>query len=101
VPGVVPAATVITPAAFIVIEPSVGVGAVPGVKLTLVPITAGMPLVVSLTITEGVAPPVEGIGTGVSFTAMMVGEPTTTVAVAVEQVPGAGKVAGIVQMVYG
>jgi hypothetical protein len=26
---------------------------------------------------------------------------TTTVAVAVEQVPGAGKVAGIVQMVYG
>jgi hypothetical protein len=75
------------------------IGLVPGVRLTLVPITAGTPLVVSLTITDGVVPPVAGMVAGVSFTAVMVGV-TTTVAVAVEQVPGAGRVAGIVQMVY-
>ena len=93
-------ATVIVPSAFIVIEPAVTVGAVPGVSVALVPNTTGTPpLVVSLAITDGVLPPVAGMAGGVSFTAKIVAA-TTTMALAVLQV-GVGVVAGIVQMVYG
>ena len=70
-PGVVPGATVMVPSAFIVIAPSAGAGAVPGVRLTLVPITAGLPLVVSLATTEAVLPPVAGTAAGVSAAALM------------------------------
>jgi hypothetical protein len=80
------------PLAFIT-KPAFGL--VPGVKLTLVPITAGTPLVVSLPITETVAPPVEGMGAGVSFTAVMVGATVITI-LAVLQV--AGEVAGKIQI---
>jgi hypothetical protein len=62
--------------------------------------TGTPPLVVSLATTDGVTPPVAGMAGGVSFTAKMVAA-TTTVAVAVLQVPGKGRVAGTVQMVYG
>jgi hypothetical protein len=98
VPGVVPLATVITPvAAFMVIEPAAGVGAVPGVRSAFgvapVMTTGTPPLVVSLATTDGVTPPVAGMAGGVSFTAKMVAVTVTTTN-AVSQVAGtdAGKV---------
>ena len=59
VPAVVPGAIVIVPSAFIVIEPEAGVGAAPGVSVTLppTPTVAGLPPRVSLTSTLGVVAP--------------------------------------------
>jgi hypothetical protein len=54
-------------------------GLVPGVSVTLPPITAGSPsLTVSLTITDGVLPPEAGTLVGPSFSASMVGAMSVT-----------------------
>ena len=86
-----PAATVIVPSAFIV---SPAFGLVPGVSVTLVPITADALFNVSFTITEAVLPPLAPtIGPSVSFTAS-IGSGDTGIGGTVELLlPGVGSVA--------
>ena len=83
-----PAATVIVPSGFMVMEPAIGVGAVPGVKLMAEGTTVA-PFSVSLPRTEGVLPPdillTEG---GLSVAAAIGAGSTVTVAVVVEQFVG-------------
>ena len=67
-----PAATVMVPSGFITIEPPAGgLTMVPGVRVALVPMTTGTPLVVSFATTEAVLPPVAGIAGGVSAVAVI------------------------------
>jgi hypothetical protein len=75
------------PSAFIVSEPATGVGAEPGVSVTLVPMTAATPFVVSFPMIEAVVPPVALIGLAEksSSTALIVGV-TVTVTTAVSQI---------------
>ncbi len=84
----VPAATVIVPSAFMVMDPAAGVGAAPGVRV----IAAGStvtPFSVSLASTVPVAPPVAPLmDAGASSTASITAAPTMTVAVAVSQLVG-------------
>ena len=79
------------PSAFIVIEPAAGVGAAPGVSVTLppAPTVAEPPLRVSLTRTLGsVTPEAPFTGPKPSSTASITAAPTVTVTVAVSQLVG-------------
>ncbi len=90
-PAVVPAATVIVPSGFIVIEPLAGVGAAPGVRVTFPPIptVAAAPFSVSLPSTVAkVAPAKPLTAGGASSTASMGAAPTVVVTVVVSQLAG-------------
>ena len=84
----VPAATVIVPSGFMVIEPAVGVGAVPGVS-EISDGTTGAPFNKSLPNTVGVEPPVKPfMAVGISAIAAIAAGATMTVAVVVAQFVG-------------
>ena len=88
-PAAVPAETVIVPSAFIS-RPAFGLA--PGVSVTLVPITAATPLVVSLVMMLAVVPPLPpliGVAEKSSATASMVAA-TVTVTMAVSQIAAFG-----------
>ena len=87
----VPGATVIVPSGFIVKLPEAGMGAVPGVNVTLppAPTVAWAPLSVSLESTLATVVPLTPFtGPRVSSLAMMAAAATVTVAMALSQLAG-------------
>ena len=90
-PAVVPGATVIEPLGFMVMLPEAGVGAAPGVRVTLppAPTVACAPLSVSLLSTEAtVAPLAPSTGPRTSSLAAMGAALTVTMALALSQLVG-------------
>ncbi len=84
----VPAATVIVPSGFMVMEPEAGVGAVPGVRVICAG-TTGAPFRVSLPSTLAVVAPVRPLTEGkLLSTALMTGGVTRRRTVAVSQLAG-------------
>ena len=78
----------IVPSAFITIDPAVGTGATPGVRVTALG-TSGVTFSVSLASTLDVVPPrLPTIAVGASSTASISAESTVIVAVAVSQLAG-------------
>ena len=91
-PAVVPAAIVIVPSLFITMLPAAGVGAAPGVSVTLPPPTlTAPPFKLSLVNTLAVLPPLApftGVPLKSSSTASIGAAPTVTVTVLVLQLVG-------------